>query len=150
MLPLGMANSDILDKQITVSSQRTGHPSVEARLQSANGWCAGVTDKNQFLQIDLGQVTRFAYQLTSFGLTISFIHRENSIVSHRSCSVLFVPLACSVLAVPQACSVLAVPQACSVLAIPQASSHITIRTLVYKSISIDSTFSFESDMNELQ
>ena len=57
LLSLGVADSRVVpDNRIKVSSNLPGYPANEARLNSAKGWCAAKRDKNQFVQVDLGQV----------------------------------------------------------------------------------------------
>ncbi|XP_029206895.2 uncharacterized protein LOC114970596 isoform X2 [Acropora millepora] len=54
---LGVADRNVIpDSRITASSNRPGYPAKEARLLSTKGWCAIQNDKNQFVQIDFGQV----------------------------------------------------------------------------------------------
>lgn len=56
--PLGMESRFISDAQISASSQFIGnHPAEQARLHykaKRGGWAAGVNNKNQWLQVDLG------------------------------------------------------------------------------------------------
>ena len=55
---LGVADRNVIpDSRITASSNRPGYPAKEARLLSTKGWCAIQSDKSQFVQIDLGQVS---------------------------------------------------------------------------------------------
>ena len=63
--PLGMEDGTITNAQITASSQVDGnHSAVQARLNfkayesKAGAWSALTTDRNQWLQVDLGSYTR--------------------------------------------------------------------------------------------
>ncbi|XP_060584536.1 uncharacterized protein LOC132740609 [Ruditapes philippinarum] len=49
---LGMRNHDIKDHQITSSSWQVSHDPKESR-HHLSGWCAGLTDKQPFIQVDL-------------------------------------------------------------------------------------------------
>ncbi|KAJ7312352.1 hypothetical protein OS493_039750, partial [Desmophyllum pertusum] len=62
LLPLGVADSRVIpDNSITVSSNLPGYPANEARLNSVQGWCASEKrQKNQFVQIDLGQTKKLS------------------------------------------------------------------------------------------
>ena len=64
-VPLGMQDGTILDRQISASSERTiDFGPANARLNfsgnrvRAGAWVAGTNDKNQWLQVDLGNETR--------------------------------------------------------------------------------------------
>ena len=50
-LDLGMENGTILDEKITASSKR--NTAKNGRLNSGSSWCAGASDSNPYLQIDL-------------------------------------------------------------------------------------------------
>ncbi|XP_048584529.1 uncharacterized protein LOC5514577 [Nematostella vectensis] len=65
VLPLGLRNGDIPDSQITASSYRSNDFPYYARLQKSTFWCTDEEDKNQYLQVDLGEmrtVSRIATQ----------------------------------------------------------------------------------------
>eukprot|EP00057_Strongylocentrotus_purpuratus_P009894 XP_011664368.1 PREDICTED: uncharacterized protein LOC105438351 [Strongylocentrotus purpuratus] len=53
--PLGLESGDVIDSQITASSEEPGSPykSTAARLQSSTSWQPLVHDKLQWLQVDL-------------------------------------------------------------------------------------------------
>jgi len=53
---LGMQNGDIKDNQITASSSRPADLPHYGRLNNNKFWCAGKKNKNEYLQVDLGQV----------------------------------------------------------------------------------------------
>ena len=57
LVSLGVTDSRVIsDSRISASSHLAGYPAKEARWHSVKGWCAARKDKNQFVQIDLGQV----------------------------------------------------------------------------------------------
>ena len=55
---LGMQNGDIKDNQITASSSRPADLPHYGRLNNNKFWCAGKKNKNEYLQVDLGQVKK--------------------------------------------------------------------------------------------
>ncbi|KAJ7386460.1 metalloendopeptidase [Desmophyllum pertusum] len=54
--PLGMQNGDIKDDQITASSSRPGDLPHYGRLGNKKYWCAAKKSKEEYLQVDLGQI----------------------------------------------------------------------------------------------
>ena len=54
---LGMESGDILDNQITASSHRPGELPQYGRLNNDKYWCAGKKSKDEYFQVDLGQVS---------------------------------------------------------------------------------------------
>ncbi|CAH1265972.1 EDIL3 [Branchiostoma lanceolatum] len=52
MLPLGMANGDIDDNQISASSEVAGYEAYKGRLNGPRAWEANVSDSNQWLQVN--------------------------------------------------------------------------------------------------
>ncbi|KAJ7351655.1 hypothetical protein OS493_036205 [Desmophyllum pertusum] len=56
VVPLGMQNGNIKDNQITASSSRPADLPHYARLRNSKYWCAAKTSKEEYLQVDLGQV----------------------------------------------------------------------------------------------
>lgn len=53
--PLGMENGEIPDSALTASSfRRNGLDPRYARLHSATSWSAGINNRSQWLQVDLG------------------------------------------------------------------------------------------------
>ena len=62
---LGMESKNIQDSQITSSTARENLPPENGRLNGESSWSADQNDKNQWLQIDLGDIlaiTRIATQ----------------------------------------------------------------------------------------
>lgn len=57
-----MESGEIKDSQITASSSSSDHLPIYGRLTSNNYWCAGNKNKKEYLQVDLGQVSK-AYRL---------------------------------------------------------------------------------------
>lgn len=53
--PLGMQNGNILDGQITASSQTVGFESFNARLYGSSCWKSAKNNSGEFLQINLGE-----------------------------------------------------------------------------------------------
>ena len=54
---LGMESGDILDNQITASSSRPADLPQHGRLNNNKYWCAGKNSKDEYFQVDLGQVS---------------------------------------------------------------------------------------------
>ncbi|KAL9951076.1 hypothetical protein ACROYT_G043672 [Oculina patagonica] len=54
--PLGMQNGDIKDNQITATSSRSADLPHYGRLHNNKYWCAAKKSKNEYIQVDLGQV----------------------------------------------------------------------------------------------
>ena len=52
-----MESGDILDNQITASSHRPGELPQYGRLNNNKYWCAGKKSKDEYFQVDLGQVS---------------------------------------------------------------------------------------------
>ena len=52
-LDLGMESRSISDNNIRASSEESGNPAKNGRLNSGSSWCAGASDTNPYLQIDL-------------------------------------------------------------------------------------------------
>jgi len=48
-----MESGAIPDNNITASSEESGNPAKNGRLNSGSSWCAGASDTNPYLQIDL-------------------------------------------------------------------------------------------------
>ncbi|XP_073247149.1 uncharacterized protein [Porites lutea] len=55
---LGMENGDIKDMQITASSSRTADLPQFGRLNNGKYWCPEKANKNEYLQVDFGQIKR--------------------------------------------------------------------------------------------
>ena len=55
--PLGMQSGDIKDNQITASSSRPADLPHYGRLHNKKYWCAKEKNKNEYIQVDLGQVS---------------------------------------------------------------------------------------------
>ena len=55
--PLGMQSGDIKDSQITASSSRPADLPHYGRLHNGKYWCAKEKNKNEYIQIDFGQVS---------------------------------------------------------------------------------------------
>ncbi|PFX13518.1 Disintegrin and metalloproteinase domain-containing protein 9 [Stylophora pistillata] len=53
--PLGMQSGDIKDNQITASSSRPADLPHYGRLHNKKYWCAKEKNKNEYIQVDLGQ-----------------------------------------------------------------------------------------------
>ena len=53
---LGMESGYILDNQITASSYRAADLPQYGRLHNNKYWCAGKNSKDEYFQVDLGQV----------------------------------------------------------------------------------------------
>ena len=51
-----MQNGEIKDNQITASSSRSGDLPYFGRLHNKKYWCANKKNKNEYFQVDLGQV----------------------------------------------------------------------------------------------
>ena len=51
-----MENGDIKDSQITASSSRTGDLPKYGRLNSKKQWCPAEASKEEYFQVDLGEV----------------------------------------------------------------------------------------------
>ncbi len=56
--PLGMQNGDIKDNQITATSSRSADLPHYGRLHNNKYWCAAKKSKNEYIQVDLGQVSK--------------------------------------------------------------------------------------------
>ena len=54
-----MENGKIKDNQVTASSSRPADLPHYGRLNNGKYWCAGKADKNQYFQVDLGQVRKW-------------------------------------------------------------------------------------------
>ena len=54
--PLGMQSGDIKDSQITASSYRPADLPLYGRLHNGKYWCAKEKKRDEYIQIDLGQV----------------------------------------------------------------------------------------------
>ena len=52
-MELGMESNSIPDNNIIASSEESGNPAKNGRLNSRSSWCAGASDSNPYLQIDL-------------------------------------------------------------------------------------------------
>lgn len=52
---IGIENGKIEDSCITSATCQKGFPPANGRLNSATCWSAGRNDKNQWLQVDVGQ-----------------------------------------------------------------------------------------------
>ena len=48
-----MESGSISDNNITASSEESGNPAKDGRLNSGSSWCAETSDSNPHLQIDL-------------------------------------------------------------------------------------------------
>jgi len=48
-----MESGSIPDSKITASSEKNGGTAAKGRLNSGSSWCAGTSDSNPYLQIDL-------------------------------------------------------------------------------------------------
>ena len=48
-----MESRSIPDNNITASSEKSGNPAKNGRLNSGSSWCAGASNSNPHLQIDL-------------------------------------------------------------------------------------------------
>ena len=75
-LPFGVSNGVILDSAITASSfldryhipsQARLNNTKKARSKNAGTWCPKISDKKQFLQVDLG-ITGTVKQVTDWGI----------------------------------------------------------------------------------
>ena len=55
---LGMQNGGIKDNQITATSSRPADLPHYGRLHNNKYWCAAKKSKNEYLQVDLGQVRK--------------------------------------------------------------------------------------------
>ena len=54
--PLGMQSGDIKESQITASSYRPADLPHYGRLHNGKYWCAKEKKRDEYIQIDLGQV----------------------------------------------------------------------------------------------
>ena len=79
-MPAGVSDGTIEDTAITASSfmDTSSKPSA-GRLNSSNGaWCANVSDKHQYLQIDLGKsVARFLIFCFAQSVKIGVVYTES-------------------------------------------------------------------------
>ena len=67
--PLGMQSGEIKDYQITASSSRPADLPQYGRLHNGKYWCAAKKSKNEYFQVDLGQVCKISRVVCTFCLT---------------------------------------------------------------------------------
>ena len=101
--PLGMEDKQITDEAITASSEldefhgpSRGRLNTKPEGEQMGAWAAKDNDENQWLQVDLGKVTRVTkvasqgeggesnHHVTSFSLSYSFNGQEFSLYQENS------------------------------------------------------------------
>ena len=70
--PLGMQSGEIKDYQITASSSRPADLPQYGRLHNGKYWCAAKKSKNEYFQVDLGQVCKISRVYCTFCLNVLF------------------------------------------------------------------------------
>ena len=81
---LGMENKNITDSQIIASSVLANNFAQNARWNARTGWCAGITNRNQYIQVTSCSIqvflllTSLMQCLTICGIVIEAVETDTS------------------------------------------------------------------------
>jgi hypothetical protein len=97
------------DSSFSASAPSEGHSASDARISSGSSWCAPVSDRNHYLQVDLGRLYYLRYLVTygnrtsatwvaayNLNYTIDLVNwktrvRKNDITTYNTCIDLLNP-----------------------------------------------------------